>query len=121
MLWAPPFVEGEETVVYESDRRMSGHRYSEDYRWVFVTQRPGGGRRRIRCGSVEVGAAAGSSEYAMHLDDPETRYTISEWDSDEFYENPGSLVMAGGGGGGRFFGFGGGGGGGHFVESRGRR
>ncbi|MYI46802.1 MAG: hypothetical protein F4123_10575, partial [Gemmatimonadetes bacterium] len=32
MLWAPPFVEGEETVVYESNQRMSSHRYSEDYR-----------------------------------------------------------------------------------------
>ena len=114
MLWAPPFAEGSETVVYESDRRMSSHRYSEDYRWVFVTQRPGGGGGGF--GGFGGGGRGGRVvEYAVHLDDPETRYTISEWDSDEFYENPGSLLMAGGGGGGRFFGFGGGGGG-HFVE-----
>ncbi len=116
MLWAPPFVEGEETVVYESAQRMSSHRYSEDYRWLFFTQRPGGGGGAARFGG---GGRGRVTEYAVHLDDPETRHTISEWDSEEFYENPGSLLMAGGGGGGRFFGFfggGGGGGGGHFVE-----
>ena len=117
MLWAPPFVEGEETVVYESNQRMSSHRYSEDYRWVFVTQRPGGGGG---FGGFGGGGGRGKvTEYAVHLDNPDSTYTISEWDSEEFYENPGSLVMAGGGGGGgRFFGFGGGGGGGggHFVE-----
>ena len=116
MLWAPPFVEGEETVVYESNQRMSSHRYSEDYGWVFITRRPGGGGG---FGGFGGGGRGGNvTEYAVHLDNPDSTYTISEWDSGEFYENPGSLLMAGGGGGGRFFGFGGGGGGGggHFVE-----
>ena len=115
MLWAPPFVEGEETVVYESDRRMSNHRYSEDYGWVFITQRPGGGGGGG--GAARFGGGGGRgriTEYAVHLDDPETRYTISEWNSEDFYENPGSLVMANRGGGGGFGRFGGGGG--HFVE-----
>ena len=116
MLWAPPFTEGGETVVYESSRRMSNHRYSEDYRWLFVTQRPGGGGGNG--GAARFGGSSGRgriTEYAVHLDDPETRHTISEWDSEDFYENPGSLVMANGaGGGGRFGRFGGGGG--HIVE-----
>ena len=102
ILWAPPFEEGAETVVYESDRRMANHRYSADYGWLFVTQRPGGGGTAA-AGPGRGGAGGKVTEYAVHLDDPETRYTISEWDSDEFYANPGSLLMdngrAGGGGG----------------------
>ena len=116
MLWTPPFVEGEETIVYESDRRMSNHRYSSDYRWLFVTQRPGGGGGGGGGFAAFGGGGRGGqvTEYAVHLDDPETTYTISEWDSDEFYDNPGSMVMANGGGGGGFGRFGGGGG--HVVE-----
>ncbi|MXV96848.1 MAG: S9 family peptidase, partial [Gemmatimonadetes bacterium] len=91
--------------------------YSEDYGWLFVTQGGGGGGR----GGFGGGGARGTrTEYAVRLDDPETRYEISEWDTDEFYENPGSLLMTSGqaGGGGAAFRFGGGGGGagGHFVE-----
>ena len=118
MLWAPPFGEDDETVLYESRQRMANHRYSEDYGWLFVTQGGGGGGR----GGFGGGGARGTrTEYAVRLDDPETRYEISEWDTDEFYENPGSLLMTGGqaGGGGAVFRFGGGGGGGaggHFVE-----
>ena len=116
MLWALPFTEGEETIVYESNERMSNHRYSEDYRWLFITQRPGGdgGGGGPAAGFGGGGRRGRVTEYAVHLDDPETRHTISEWNSEEFYENPGSLVMANGGGGdglGRF-----GGGGGHIVE-----
>ncbi|MDE2784781.1 MAG: prolyl oligopeptidase family serine peptidase [Gemmatimonadota bacterium] len=117
MLWAPPFGEDDETVLYESRQRMANHRYSEDYGWLFVTQGGGGGAR----GGFGGGGARGTrTEYAVRLDDPETRYEISEWDTDEFYENPGSLLMTSGqaGGGGAAFRFGGGGGGagGHFVE-----
>lgn len=117
MLWAPPFGEDDETVLYESRQRMANHRYSEDYGWLFVTQGGGGGGR----GGFGGGGARGTrTEYAVRLDDPETRYEISEWDTDEFYENPGSLLMTSGqaGGGGAAFRFGGGGGGagGHFVE-----
>ena len=122
MLWTAPFVEGEETVLYESDQRMANHRYSSDYGWLFVTQRPGGGE-----GAAGFGRGGGGggkvTEYAVRLDDPETRHAISEWDSDEFYANPGSLLMdngrAGGGGGFRSGGGGGGSAGGHIVETSG--
>ena len=119
MLWAPPFGEDDETVLFESRQRMSNHRYSEDYGWLFVTQGGGGGGR----GGFGGGGQRGTrTEYAVRLDDPETRYTISEWDTEDFYENPGSLLMTGGqAAGGAVFRFGGGGGGGggaggHFVE-----
>ncbi len=118
ILWAPPFGEADETELYESDRRMANHRYSADYSWLFVTQRPGGGGGPAAFGGGGGGGTV--TEYAVRLDDPETRYTISEWDSDDFYANPGSLLMDNGrAGGGAVFRFGGGGGGGgasHFVE-----
>ena len=115
MLWAPPFGEDDESVLYESRQRMAGHRYSEDYGWLFVTQ--GGGGR----GGFGGGGGGGTRTlYAVQLDDPETRYEIAEWDTGDFYANPGSLLMTGGRAGGgaafRFGGGGGGGGGGHFVE-----
>ena len=118
VLWAPPFGEADETVLYESDRRMANHRYSADYEWLFVTQRPGGGGG----GPAAFGGGGGGrvTEFAVRLDDPETRHTISEWDSDDFYANPGSLLMdngrAVGGGVFRFGGGGGGGGSSHIVE-----
>ena len=119
MLWSPPFGEDDTTILYESDRRMANHRYSSDYGWLFVTQRPGGGGG----GPAGFGGGGGGgtvTEYAVMLDDPETRYTITEWDSDDFYANPGSLLMSGGSaGGGAFFRIGGGGGGGggtQFVQ-----
>ena len=118
MLWVPPFGEDDVSVIYESDRRMNSHRYSEGYEWLFVARGSGGGG-----GGPAAGRGGGGggrvTEYAVRLDDPETTYTITERNTGDFYDNPGSLLMTSGraGGGGRFFAFGGGGGGGgSFVE-----
>jgi dipeptidyl aminopeptidase/acylaminoacyl peptidase len=108
MLWAAPFAEGGATVVYESQSRMSGHRFSADHETLFYTERPGGGGR----GGFGGGGASGTiTHYAVDLGS-DTQYTLAEYESDDFYANPGSLVMAGGrvAGGGRG-GRGGGGGG----------
>ena len=104
MLWVPPFGEDDVSVVYESDRRMSSHRYSEGYEWLFVTQRPGGGGGAGGPAAFARGGGGGGrvTEYAVRLDEPDSTYTITEWDSSDFYANPGSLVMASGGNGGRF-------------------
>ena len=111
MLWAPPFGEEDERMLYESRRRMTNHRYSADYEWLFVTEGGSAGRG---------GAGGGTrTEYAVRLSEPDTRHTISEWDTEDFHANPGSLLMQGGRvGGGGFARFGGGGGGGavHTVE-----
>ncbi len=88
MLWAPPFEEGGEVALYESDRRIAEHRYSADYAWLFFSVRPSGG---ARAGGSDGGGTV--AEYAVRLDDPETRHTISEWDTDDFHANPGSLLM----------------------------
>ncbi len=81
--WAAPFEEGGETVLYEHDRRISAHRYSADYEWLFFTE----GTR---------GEGATMTTRAVRLDSTEARYEVSKWKTEAFYENPGSLLMANG-------------------------
>ena len=103
MLWAPPFDEDSQYSLYSHDSGIQSYRFSADYGMVFF--------RTSRRGNVR--------EYAVDLSDPDTRYTVVEYDSDDFYANPGSLVMAGGrvGGGVRLGGGGGGGGSASVVET----
>ena len=106
MLWAPPFDQASQSIVYENERRIASHAFSEDYGMLFLTERPGGGNGRGD------GPSGTVREIAIDLSDPETRYTLAEYESDDFYADPGSLLRTGGGvpGGGGFGGFGGGGG-----------
>lgn len=85
MLWAPPFDDASLSVVYETDEQMSEHKFSEDHRMLFIAERPRGDGG----GTVK--------EYAVDLSDPETTYTLVEYDSEDFYANPGTLLPAGGG------------------------
>ena len=102
MLWAPPFDEDSQYSLYSHDSGIQSYRFSADYGMVFF--------RTSRRGNVR--------EYAVDLSDPDTRYTVVEYDSDDFYANPGSLVMAGGRvGGGVRLGGGGGGGSASVVET----
>ncbi len=45
MQWLPPFGEGDAKVVFESADRIQSVQYSEDGRWVFVTQTVSGRRQ----------------------------------------------------------------------------
>jgi dipeptidyl aminopeptidase/acylaminoacyl peptidase len=95
--WVPPFDSTSTEVLYETSTRMASVRFSEDMSVLFGSERTG----------------QTTLTYAVFLDDPGEKYTITRWNSDDFYENPGNLVSAGlslGGGGG--FGGGGRGGGG---------
>lgn len=92
MLWAPPFDDESLSVVYESDRRISAHRFSSDHRTLFLTERPRGGRG----GGGGNGPSGTVREYAVDLDAPGTAYTIAEYESDDFYANPGTLLTEGG-------------------------
>ncbi|MDX1495630.1 MAG: prolyl oligopeptidase family serine peptidase, partial [Longimicrobiales bacterium] len=83
MLWAPPFDDASLSVVYESERRMAEHAFSEDHEMLFVTRRARGDGGNV-------------TTYAVDLDDPETTYTLIDWDSDDFYANPGTLLPADG-------------------------
>jgi dipeptidyl aminopeptidase/acylaminoacyl peptidase len=94
MHWAPPFDSASLKVLYENNSRLSAHRYSPDYEWIFTSERQG----------------QNTHEFAVKLSEPGKKYTLARWSTDDFYANPGSLVLTGGavpGGGG----FGGGGGG----------
>jgi dipeptidyl aminopeptidase/acylaminoacyl peptidase len=95
MQWLPPFDSSSLRVVYESETRFSGHRFSPDMQILFLTERTG---QNVR-------------EYAVYLNDPATKHTLARYRTEDFYANPGSLVTLGGGGGGGRGGRGGGGGG----------
>ena len=92
MLWAPPFDDSSLSVVYEAESRMASHRFSRDHRMLFVTERPGDGRggfgRETPTGTVK--------EYAVDLAEGAATYSIAEYESDDFYANPGSLLLEGG-------------------------
>jgi dipeptidyl aminopeptidase/acylaminoacyl peptidase len=74
--WLPPFDDDSPVEVYASSGQIRSLRYSPDMQWLFITERT---RTTERL-------------YAVHLSDPETRHTVYEWDTEEFYENPGSLM-----------------------------
>ena len=92
MLWSPPFGDDDVSVVYESDRRMGSVRYSEGYEWLFVSQGAGGGGFAGFGFGGGGGGGGTSTQYAVRLDQPDSTYTITEWDRSDFYANPGSLV-----------------------------
>jgi dipeptidyl aminopeptidase/acylaminoacyl peptidase len=95
--WVPPFDSTSTEVIYETSNQIGSARFNEDMTILFGTERRG----------------QTTHTYAVFLDDPEEKHTITRWNSDDFYENPGSLLSdrmtLGGGGGGRFGGGGGGG------------
>ena len=103
MQWTAPFDSASLKVLYEQGTRMSGHKYSPDHQTLFLTERQG----------------QNTHEFAVMLDDPGTKHTLARYGADDFYANPGSLVLNDGrvpsrGG---FGGFGGrGGGGGEVVQ-----
>lgn len=90
MLWAPPFDESSLSVVYEAERRIASHRFDASHTMVFLTERP---ERRGGNG----GESGTVREYAVELSDPATTYVFAEYEADDFYANPGSLLLADGG------------------------
>jgi dipeptidyl aminopeptidase/acylaminoacyl peptidase len=76
MLWAPPFTEASKTVVYESDTRMNNVRYSADGQTLFITE----------------GTGNNTHTYAVFLSEPGTKHTIARVRSDDFFNDPGSLM-----------------------------
>lgn len=76
MLWTAPYTDATKQVVYESNTRMGSVRYSPDGQTLFITEGTGGN----------------THQYAVFLNNPTEKHTIYRHDSDDFYENPGSLV-----------------------------
>ena len=103
--WLPPFDEASLKVLYESNTRMSGVRFSPDMKMFVASERQG----------------QNVVEFAVYLDQTSERHVLARYRSDDVYANPGSIlsVRGGGGGGGRGGrgGRGGGGGGGPVLLS----
>ena len=79
MQWLPPFGDDDVSVVYESSNRLASHRFSPDHGILFAQSRRG----------------STTHEFAVFLEQPDSTFTIYRHDRDDFYENPGSLVMQG--------------------------
>jgi dipeptidyl aminopeptidase/acylaminoacyl peptidase len=92
--WLPPFDDASKKVIFESDARMTGVRYSPDMKMIFFSERDG----------------QNNVDLAVNLAEPAQRFTLARYDADDVYANPGSLVGVRGGGGGGGRGAGGGGG-----------
>jgi dipeptidyl aminopeptidase/acylaminoacyl peptidase len=60
MVWLPPFGKDSMKVVYETPHKIAGVQYSEDCRWVFVTQTVDSQRQIV----------------AVDLKDPKTTYVV---------------------------------------------
>ena len=94
--WLPPFDDSSRKTLYESNSRMTGHRFSPDMQVLFFTERVG----------------QNTVDSAVYLTDTAKKYTLVRYRADDIYANPGSIVgLRGGGGGGRGAGGGGGRGG----------
>jgi dipeptidyl aminopeptidase/acylaminoacyl peptidase len=84
--WVPPFDSASTEVLYETATRMATASFSGDMSILFASERSG----------------RTTHAYAVFLSEPEEKHTLFRWDSEKFYENPGSLVFDGpslGGGG----------------------
>jgi dipeptidyl aminopeptidase/acylaminoacyl peptidase len=76
MQWLPPYDDKSAHVIYESETRINSVDYSSDCRWLFITET----------------ASNQEHVFAVNLDAPETKFTVSRRRTEEFYENPGSLM-----------------------------
>ncbi|REL38427.1 hypothetical protein DYD21_00280 [Rhodohalobacter sp. SW132] len=76
MQWLPPFGDDDLSVVYPADREMSSVSYSDDAEILFITERRSGNEKL----------------YAVYTEQPDSTYTIYDYDRDDFYENPGNLM-----------------------------
>ena len=74
--WLPPFDDDSQEVIYTSDSQIDELSYSEDAETLFITQSHGNTERL----------------FAVFTDDPDTSYTIYEYDTDDFYADPGNLM-----------------------------
>lgn len=76
MQWLPPYSDDSAKVIFESETRIGSVQYSADFRWLLLTE-----------------TASGQEHlYAVNLDEPTKKYTIYKRRTDEFYDNPGSLM-----------------------------
>ncbi len=76
MQWVTPFGKDDAKIVWTAEGRISGVRYSEDCKTLFVNDSKDGNDR----------------VYAVFLDEPGKTYPISSAKPDEFYDAPGAML-----------------------------
>lgn len=76
MQWLPPFDSTSARVVYESDEEIRDVQYTRDPRLIIVSERED---RRLH-------------RFALNLDDPGRKNTITRHRTANFYSNPGTLL-----------------------------
>ncbi|MGQ0539984.1 MAG: TolB family protein, partial [Gemmatimonadaceae bacterium] len=76
--WLPPFDSGSIKTLYESNSRITTHRYSADLAALFLSERNG----------------QQTHEYAVFLSEPSKRYTLARYRGDDVYGSPGQLVLS---------------------------
>lgn len=74
--WLPPFDDESMTVVYSADREMESVEFNDEADALFITERRSDMERL----------------YAVFTDEPDTAYTLTEYDRSDFYDNPGNLM-----------------------------
>ncbi len=73
--WLPPFGEDDQNVIYESEREMQSIAYSADGEILFINQRSNGNEEL----------------FAVFTADTSDTHPIYNYDTDDFYDNPGNL------------------------------
>lgn len=75
--WLPPFGEQDIQVLYEADKEIESVHYNTSSEIFFI--------REEQNDSEHV--------YAVFADNPDSTYTIIDYNDDDFYDNPGRLVF----------------------------
>jgi hypothetical protein len=70
--WLPPFDDASKKVLYESNTRMTGVRFSPDMKMIFFSERAG----------------QNTVEYAVTLAEPAERHTLARYAADDIYATP---------------------------------
>ncbi|WP_340105171.1 S9 family peptidase [Rhodohalobacter sp. 8-1] len=78
--WVPPFGENDQSIVYETDSEMDDVMYNDDSDILFITER----------------GSENEKLYAVFMDEPDSTYTIFDYERSEFYEDPGNVMRTGG-------------------------
>lgn len=72
ILWTSPFGDEDQTIVYETESEMDDVMHNNDASVLFITERSSGDEEL----------------YTEFMDEPDSKYTIYDYDRSEFYEDP---------------------------------
>jgi dipeptidyl aminopeptidase/acylaminoacyl peptidase len=77
VVWRAPFGDGDQTVVYTHDGRLEAYAFAPEHDLLFLREEEGDDEH----------------QFAVDLDDPDTVHTLYRYDTEDFYQDPGDLVL----------------------------